>query len=170
MDKEKASGYSKKYYAAHKEEVAEKNRKWKNANPDKVSKNNKKWRDANPGKVSKAQKKYRDDHPDKISKAHKKRRAKLYFGLSEEEYNNLCEKLFKEQDGKCFICGRPQAQLKNKLGLDHNRRTGQLRGLLCARCNIYFGYVKEDVEVARNIKDYCTKYNIQKIVPRTRRK
>jgi 5-methylcytosine-specific restriction endonuclease McrA len=39
------------------------------------------------------------------------------------------------QGGKCAICKKPQSDFKHRLSLDHNHKTGQLRGLLCYRCN-----------------------------------
>lgn len=42
---------------------------------------------------------------------------------------------FKQQNGCCAICKKPQSLFKKRLALDHNHRTGQLRGLLCFYCN-----------------------------------
>ena len=42
---------------------------------------------------------------------------------------------FKKQNGKCAICRKPQTAFKRRLCLDHNHKTGQLRGLLCFYCN-----------------------------------
>lgn len=42
---------------------------------------------------------------------------------------------FKLQQGKCAICKKPQTRFKRRLCLDHNHKTGQLRGLLCFYCN-----------------------------------
>ncbi len=50
-------------------------------------------------------------------------------------YEKEREEFFKKQDGKCAICQKPQALFKNRLNLDHNHKTGQLRGLLCYFCN-----------------------------------
>jgi hypothetical protein len=38
-----------------------------------------------------------------------------------------------EQGGVCAICGNPPK--KRPLHIDHNHRTGRVRGLLCYRCN-----------------------------------
>lgn len=42
---------------------------------------------------------------------------------------------FKAQNGACAICKKPQSMFKRRLNLDHNHKTGQLRGLLCYYCN-----------------------------------
>ena len=41
----------------------------------------------------------------------------------------------KKQKGCCAICGKNQNLFKHRLNLDHNHKTGQLRGLLCYYCN-----------------------------------
>ena len=57
--------------------------------------------------------------------AHAGRIEKLY-GIDEETY----QRLFKLQRGRCAICGRrPQ---KKRLAVDHDHKTGAVRGLLCA--------------------------------------
>jgi hypothetical protein len=44
-------------------------------------------------------------------------------------------KIFDFQQGKCAICG---CTLK-KANTDHDHKTGEVRGLLCARCNRALG-------------------------------
>lgn len=45
------------------------------------------------------------------------------------------EKLSVRQNGKCGICQKPESSFKMRLAVDHNHKTGQVRGLLCYRCN-----------------------------------
>jgi ribosomal protein S14 len=42
---------------------------------------------------------------------------------------------FTKQNGRCGICEKPQSLFRKRLALDHNHKTGQLRGLLCFYCN-----------------------------------
>lgn len=52
---------------------------------------------------------------------------------------NLAEaeraKLSVLQGAKCGVCGKAESEFKNRLAVDHNHRTGLVRGLLCYRCN-----------------------------------
>lgn len=51
------------------------------------------------------------------------------YGITLQQYDAL----FDAQDGACAICaGRPRTQ---RLAVDHDHRTGMVRGLLCKRCN-----------------------------------
>lgn len=43
------------------------------------------------------------------------------------------EMLLIDQGGRCAICG--EEPTRKPLVMDHNHKTGQIRGLLCSRCN-----------------------------------
>ena len=51
-----------------------------------------------------------------------------------------------EQGGRCAICCQPETSAyKGKviaLAVDHDHETGQVRGLLCARCNVLLGAIE----------------------------
>jgi hypothetical protein len=52
------------------------------------------------------------------------------YGLSLKGYATL----FKKQKGVCGICQNPPKPGRN-LHVDHNHKTGKVRGLLCFKCN-----------------------------------
>lgn len=52
------------------------------------------------------------------------------YGITEEEYQQVLD----HQGGKCAICLKRPAAGKN-LHVDHDHRTGVVRGLLCVVCN-----------------------------------
>jgi hypothetical protein len=57
------------------------------------------------------------------------------LGISESEYQDLNE----ASEGLCWICARPEQVEGRRLALDHDHRTGALRGLLCTSCNRRLG-------------------------------
>lgn len=72
-----------------------------------------------------------------------KKKVKLY-GMrqywpqyTEEGAREQRQKLFEAQQGKCGLCQKHESTFKHKLNVDHNHKTGQVRGLLCYRCNKY---------------------------------
>lgn len=57
------------------------------------------------------------------------------------------DKMFQFQRGMCAICGEPQPISKKtrktkRLATDHNHTTGEVRGLLCSRCNPVLGKIE----------------------------
>ena len=82
---------------------------------------------ANPCKLCK--KKYeRLDHAKTMNHG---RAMKYLYGITSDNYNQL----FQQQKGHCAICGKHQSKLKRRLDIDHNHKTGKVRGLLCNYCN-----------------------------------
>src|SRR6266542_47593 len=71
-------------------------------------------------------------------------KIKQKFNLSIEDYHNLLEK----QDFKCAICKTDKSNAKNKksLCLDHDHKTGKVRGFLCHSCNRGLGSFKDSSE------------------------
>lgn len=54
---------------------------------------------------------------------------------------DVYDKMFLEQDGKCFLCGEAPLDGVN-LAVDHNHETGEVRKLLCLSCNAALGNVE----------------------------
>lgn len=82
---------------------------------------------------------------------HKDHILKHKFGISLMDYQFL----ELSQDKKCAICriGR-----KNKyFNVDHDHRTGKIRGLLCDSCNLLLGKAKDSIKVLTNAINYLEK-------------
>ena len=61
----------------------------------------------------------------------RKRAVKYLYGITPDDYNQL----FQQQNGCCAICGKHQSKLKRRLDVDHDHKSGKVRGLLCNPCN-----------------------------------
>lgn len=76
------------------------------------------------------------------------------------EHDSVKE-MFKQQDGKCAICGsegfilNPKQELK--LVVDHCHKSGKVRGMLCHNCNRALGLFKDSVESLNKAIDYLNK-------------
>ena len=82
---------------------------------------------------------YRNSEKGKLKLAAKKRRS--MYGISDEMYSEILTR----QKGCCAIChGAPRSQA---LGVDHDHKTGKVRGLLCSPCNVALGMLKDDPEL-----------------------
>lgn len=73
----------------------------------------------------------------------------LKFNITEEEHNNI----LKKQKGVCAICKR-EFQTRKKTHLDHDHKTGSIRGFLCSRCNLLLGNVGDNIELLKNAIQY----------------
>ena len=69
------------------------------------------------------------------------------YGITPEQYSELLEK----QNGKCCICGKEGNEY---LHVDHDKATGEVRGLLCGSCNRAIGLFHEDTETMGNAIKY----------------
>jgi len=76
----------------------------------------------------------------------KRRAYKLLrlYGITIDDYNRMLE----EQDFSCAICGGVETRSMYgedpRLVVDHNHRTGQVRGLLCCTCNASLAAVEHE--------------------------
>jgi len=80
--------------------------------------------------------------------AHEKRVQKVY-GLPAGGY----ERLYRFQGGVCAICRRATGASR-KLSVDHDHKTGRVRGLLCRPCNDLLGHIRDDVQTAQRVVRY----------------
>lgn len=83
----------------------------------------------------------------------KNRKHKLRkHGLTPAAYDALVER----QGGGCAVCGA--LNLRNgriwDLCVDHDHETGEVRGLLCHRCNTALGQADDDATTLRAMADY----------------
>src|SRR5262245_36977137 len=76
---------------------------------------------------------------------HKAKSWSRLYGLTPEGYTALLNK----QSGVCAICGESETRIHRgstmMLAVDHDHKTGLVRGLLCKTCNAAIGYFKDDV-------------------------
>lgn len=56
------------------------------------------------------------------------------YGVDQHMWNAM----YFEQDGKCAI----ESCFREARSVDHNHRTGELRGLLCQGCNVAVGFIE----------------------------
>jgi len=117
-------------------------------NRDKKLKYAKEYKLKNPGLF----KKYVDNIGyENFAKIQRKSFLKRTYNLTLEQY----EKKLKEQNYCCAICNRHQSKFKRKLAVDHDHKTGKIRDLLCAGCNVDISVVEDRLEV---LLKYLNKY------------
>jgi hypothetical protein len=78
------------------------------------------------------------------------------YGITLDEYNRM----HAAQEGLCAVCLRPEVRRAYgdlpTLSVDHNHFTGQVRGLVCAGCNLKIGVIEDD-QIVRRIYEYLAR-------------
>lgn len=97
----------------------------------------------------------REAYPYNPAQRRRNRLRKLY-GITQEDFNRLAE----QQNGVCAICGEPPPQNKklNRLYVDHNHETGQVRGLLCNNCNTAIGQLRDSLDIVLKAAAYLRRH------------
>jgi hypothetical protein len=92
---------------------------------------------------------YRVRHPDRVAAKHFASNLGRY-GLTLAGYNELLDR----QGGGCAICATPEPGGRGRFHVDHDHKTGIVRGLLCHACNVGIGNLGDDPERLRAAADY----------------
>ncbi len=112
------------------------------------------WKKKNPKKVLANQTRRRKNTKLKKPEVwdwrnHKARLAR--YKLTEAEFQSLLS----SQQGHCALCSSKVANRKGgRLYIDHDHKTGRVRGLLCTACNFILGYFEKDRDWNRKADDY----------------
>ena len=148
----------KKYYNKNKELLAFKSREWAKKNPEKRQRYLIKNRDKilayysnnykmNADKMNASRRKRWHENPDQGRNI----KYKLLYGIDLDNYN----KLFELQNGRCAICLSDKVLGQGKfLHVDHDHKTGKVRGLLCNSCNFGLGSFKDNPEFLKKAIEY----------------
>lgn len=110
----------------------------------------------NKEKIKAAHKNWQKSKGDNLRNYYKNYKLKSVYGISLLEYNQMVE----NQLGVCWICKNPPG--KKALYVDHNHSTGEVRGLLCALCNVIVGSCHEEVDVLKCAIKYLRTFNKRK--------
>jgi len=81
------------------------------------------------------------------------------YGITLDQY----EQMLKEQNGVCAICSKKESAFNHvtkrvwDLAVDHEHKTGKIRGLLCRRCNQTIGLLYDDISLIKQMAKYVEK-------------
>ncbi len=96
------------------------------------------------------------------------------YGITKEEY----QALWAFQAGKCAICVKATGASR-RLAVDHDHKCRQghdpktgcpecVRGLLCGKCNVFLGYIRDDASIGGRIGRYLLDPPFQQLRNRKR--
>ena len=146
MNREDKNAYAREWYKVNKERLLKRNKKYREDNKERLNGLKKEWYKANIEKAKISSNIYREINKDII----RNRVLNKNFGISLIDYNVLLLK----QNNSCAICYIDKSKLSRNLCVDHDHKTGKIRGLLCDTCNRSIGLLKDDVEVLKSAIQY----------------
>jgi hypothetical protein len=87
---------------------------------------------------------------------------RLGYGLSLEDYKKMKE----EQQDLCKICKQPNRDKDiSRLSVDHDHKTGKVRGLLCRRCNTALGLLDDRIDLFKEAILYLERASVPPPAP-----
>lgn len=88
-------------------------------------------------------------------------KIKQVYGITQAEYHQLLAL----QKGVCAICGNPETGKTygkvRQLSVDHDHKTGKIRGLLCNCCNRAIGLLRDDMNLLLRATSYLAVFTEQ---------
>lgn len=177
-NRENIAAHNKAYYASNRDKEKARIKKFRLEHPEYVEKcrasRNKRYAEDPEYRTRRISlsRKWEAEHPEKIKakREEEKRRflhdpeyrkqrqaskrnykLKRKYGINQAQYDEM----FERQSGVCAICGKPQISGK-KLAIDHNHKTGQVRGLLCRKCNLSIGHLNDDAGLFYKAAQYLS--------------
>lgn len=94
-------------------------------------------------------------HCDVCTERRRSNRLKSLYGISLEDYYELLA----VHDGTCWICGKKEKLNHGVLVVDHDHKTGKVRGLLCDICNHGIGKFQDSVEILKRAAEYLQEFS-----------
>jgi hypothetical protein len=90
-----------------------------------------------------------------VKKQKRARNLVALYGITLQEY----EAILAVQNGVCAVCGGPEISGRQKhLSVDHDHKTGAVRGLVCIGCNSALGLVGEDKARLLSLLSYIERH------------
>ena len=109
------------------------------------------------------------ENPMSVKSSSRARHLASKFGITEAQYAELLE----SQGGSCFICGKTPEEEGKNLAVDHDHKTGEIRGVLCGHCNHRIVGRHRDPDLLRRVAEYLERHTgwfVPKKAPRPRKR
>lgn len=152
-DQAKKKAYFRAYYQRNKEKYRERSAAQRKLQPQILKASQARYLEANRDQLNaKHRERYRTDPEYRRRHQDRNRAARLRkLGLTPEDWRDILD----EQGGGCAICGR--SPRVTKMVVDHDHKTGLVRGLLCGSCNKGLGMFRDRPDLVAEAADYLTR-------------
>jgi hypothetical protein len=90
----------------------------------------------------------------------KRKRTEYVYGITNEQVSEILER----QNGLCGLCKEPLEKGRRQT-IDHNHRTGKVRGILHQKCNTILGFHESNPSLYSKILEYLKEYSDDGFAP-----
>ena len=122
--------------------------------PDRVRENQRKWRNEHRDALHAQGRRWREAHP-----TYAREKQLSQYGITIADFEEISE----ISGGRCWICDSLE-----KLQVDHNHKTGAIRGFLCHKCNKTLGLFNDDPKLFTRAFKYLSGGNLEGLWGRTK--
>jgi hypothetical protein len=103
---------------------------------------------------------YQKENPLKVRQWGWRKHVKKKYNMTQDDYDQM----FLNQNGVCAICGKEETHRNRSgevgnLAVDHDHKSGKIRGLLCFSCNTGIGKFGDDPDRLQNAAKYLISYS-----------
>lgn len=117
------------------------------------------WRTQYPERAKQSTKRWQERNMDRWRARCNESKIRKRYGITIEDR----ERIRRKQGGKCAICRRVSGN--GGLVVDHDHKTGKVRGLLCNHCNLTLGKFEDNPAWFRKLAEYLERHQIAHAVP-----
>ncbi len=172
--------YNKSHYQSDKEQIRKQNNNYKQTHRKQIREQYKEYYQKNREKILKCNSEYKQHHREYVLKSNEDYRLsnglvnrKIYHwqrqGMVKTDgfyslYTEFCYRYIYQADRKCMICGKAlvmkdtAANKGNIAYMDHDHKSGKIRGILCVSCNYHLGYYEENGFADGEFSHRCFNY------------
>jgi predicted GIY-YIG superfamily endonuclease len=149
---------------------------WREKHADRFNARRREYRAKNRATLQAQKEKWARENPDRVAATQALARLRRQRQQIVNQLRSLYdftladyEALLTAQAHRCGICGRQQGNDRgHRLFVDHDHTTGDIRGLLCNRCNSALGYFGDSAKRLRRAAAYLENWR-GKTAPDSRR-
>lgn len=150
-NKEYFQKYQKEYSITHANEIKEKKKKYNAENVEIRRAREKEYRKNHKKERQEYSKKYNKINKEKIKERHLLRTYSLTL--------DNAKTIYEAQNKKCIICNEDIVFDTKNCIVDHDHITGQIRGLLCRKCNFLLGNARDKESILLSAILYLRKFS-----------
>lgn len=140
------------------ERAKEYSRQWREDHPGYVEQYNRERWQKDPEKWAEYYRNWRAENPESRKTTRRKGHLNSLYGISIQDF----EAMMHEQSGLCLICNNEMTLGRGGRAahVDHDHSNGNIRGLLCSRCNNGLGCFDDNPDLMVAAAAYILRYQM----------